>query len=208
MKHFQKPFKNILLFIFVLLIIISEIEGDNSAIWYLCILPLICLGAIYLILKNKNNPLEKIISFFIFPIFVSMLLQSLFYFIIEDSNTTYILLALLFIPLSNFGYVIFLIKKRRVSYKELGHMVTAIQSLLFVSTIIGFIAKNPLLFEGILVKTKMGSIGFRYTSIASLSISQTIETLTQTIFLPYLTSTSMIKGWVEYNNFINEQEKI
>ncbi|WP_270318304.1 hypothetical protein [Lactococcus petauri] len=85
-------------------------------------------------------------------------------------------------------------------------MVTTIQSLLFVSTIIGFIVKNPLLFDGILVKTKMESIGFDHSSLPSLSISQMIEALTQTVFLPYLTSTSMIKGWVEYRNFVNEQK--
>ncbi len=207
MKKLKKFSKNSLLILFVITLIIGELFIDSSTIWSLCIVPILSLGAIILILKSKNKPLEKIVSFFIFPIFTSQIFQALLIFIIKDSNTKSIFFSLLFIPLSNFFYVIFLIKTRKVSFKEIGHMVTTIQSILFVSTLIGFIVKNPLLFDGILVKTKMSYFGLAYPYLSSLSISQVIETLTQTIFIPYLTSESMIKGWVEYNNFLNEQVK-
>ena len=209
MKKLKKFSKNSLLILFVITLIIGELFIDSSTIWSLCIVPILSLGAIILILKSKNKPLEKIVSFFIFPIFTSQIFQALLIFIIKDSNTKSIFFSLLFIPLSNFFYVIFLIKTRKVSFKEIGHMVTTIQSILFVSTLIGFIVKNPLLFDGILVKTKMSYFGLAcpYPYLSSLSISQVIETLTQTIFIPYLTSASMIKGWVEYNNFLNEQVK-
>lgn len=205
--HILKQFlKKNLLTLSIVAIIIGEFFIGTISIWQIGLLPLLSLGVIYIILKNKNKPLEKIVSFFILPIFINILLQIVFYFIVRESDTSSILLSLIFIPLSNFFYVGFLVKKHEASLKEIGHMVTTIQSLLFVSTIIGFIVKNPLLFDGILVKTKMESIGFDHSSLSSLSISQMIEALTQTVFLPYLTSTSMIKGWVEYRNFVNEQK--
>ncbi|WP_285140622.1 hypothetical protein [Lactococcus petauri] len=205
--HILKQFlKKNLLTLSIVAIIIGELFIGTISIWQIGLLPLLSLGVIYIILKNKNKPLEKIVSFFILPIFINILLQIVFYFIVRESDTSSILLSLIFIPLSNFFYVGFLVKKHEASLKEIGHMVTTIQSLLFVSTIIGFIVKNPLLFDGILVKTKMESIGFDHSSLSSLSISQMIEALTQTVFLPYLTSTSMIKGWVEYRNFVNEQK--
>lgn len=184
---------------------VLEFLEMNNVIMQIIISPLIsCLICLSFFTREKK-PLEELISFFLFPIFFSVVLQPLTYFFTSDSTTSFVLQALVFIPISNIVYAMILVKRDKMSLKGLGHLVTTVQAVLFVSTIIGFLIKNPLLFNGFFTQTTIQDLGIHDAGhLAKLSLANVIEGFTQTMFVPYLFSATAIKGWVEYRNFKGE----
>lgn len=199
--------------VWISVIAIIGISGFAEAnYWHTFVAPLIAAINVLLILRRKKTAQEEIGTFFIFPIFMSTLLQTLISFFISGGQTTSIILSLLFIPISNLGYAYFIVKRKELSREQFGHMVTAIQSILFFSTIFGFFVQNPLLFDGFLVATKVGELVTFLdiplnSKIASISIASFLGGLNQTLFIPYLFSASLIKGYVEYYKFVQTFDK-
>lgn len=182
-----------------------EILEMNSVFIQFIVSPFIALFICLSFLTREKKPLEELLSFFLFPLFFSTVLQPLTYFFTSDSTTSFVLQALILIPISNIFYAIILVKRNKMSLKGLGHLVTTVQAILFVSTIIGFLIKNPLLFNGFFTQTTLQDFGFQDVGhLAKLSLANVIEGLTQTMFVPYLFSATAIKGWVEYRNFKSE----
>ena len=171
--------------------------------------PLLSLLICMLFILKKKKALEEVFAFFLFPLFFSVVLQPLLYLFTTDSRTSQILQMLFLIPISNVVYTVISIKKNKIDRKSLGHLITSIQAILFVSTLIGFIIKNPFLFEGFFTKTKITEfelIGIHFGT--KIPLSNAIEGITQTIFIPYLFSATIIKGWIEYMNFKDSFERI
>lgn len=166
--------------------------------------PTVALIVSIAFLVHRKKPAEELLSFFLFPLFFGVVLQPILYFFTTDSATSFVLQALFLTPLSNIVYVIILYKKEKMSLKSLGHLVTTVQAMLFATTIIGFLIKNPFLFDGFFVNTKMSDISNIIAvspGLAKLSLSSVVESATQTLSIPYLFSATAIKGWVEYRNF-------
>lgn len=161
---------------------------------------IVCIAFLF----HQKKPGEELLSFFLFPLFFSVVLQPILYFFTTDSTTSFVLQALFLTPISNIVYVVVLYKKEKMSLKTLGHLVTTVQAMLFVTTIIGFLIKNPFLFDGFFVNTKIADISGLVSiapQLAKLSLSSVVEGATQTVSIPYLFSATAIKGWVEYRNF-------
>lgn len=189
----------------ILVTTVLEFLEMNNAVMQFFISPLIAFFICLSFLTREKKPLEELLSFFLFPLFFSTVLQPLTYFFTADSTTSFVLQALILIPISNIIYAIILVKRNKMSLKGLGHLVTTVQAVLFVSTIIGFLIKNPLLFNGFFTQTTLQDFGFQDVGhLAKLSLANVIEGLTQTMFVPYLFSATAIKGWVEYRNFKSE----
>lgn len=180
---------------------------EESFFWHGIATPLLSSLAAFLIISHRKNPRQEIVTFFIFPIFTNLMLQGIFYYALRDQQTTSILSSIIFIPLSNIAYTIYILQKKHLNHKQFSHMVTSIQAMLFISTIIGFLVKNPLLFEGYFLNTSIESLGVVGTKFSKLSLSNLIEAVVQTTFLPYLFSATIVKGWIEYKNFIETYSK-
>lgn len=195
-------------FIVVIILITLFIQStiEDSFFWYGIVLPLISSVAVYLIISQRKTPKQEIATFFIFPIFMSIILQGILYYVLSDGQTTTILSSIVFIPLSNIAYTAYILRKNELTHKQFSHMVTSIQAMLFISTIISFLVKNPLLFEGYFLKTPVETLGIIGTRFSKLSLSSIIEAVVQTTFLPYLFSATIVKGWIEYKNFIETYE--
>lgn len=179
-----------------------EFQDMSNAVTYFVISPIFALVVCSLFFTREKKPLEELLSFFLFPLFFSSFLQPLTYLITTDSTTSIVLQMLLMVPISNVVYAIVLVRRNQMSLKTLGHLVTTIQAVLFVSTIIGFLIKNPLLFDGFFINTKMADFGLvDVPSLKNLALANVIEGFTQTFSIPYLFSATAIKGWVEYQNF-------
>ncbi|MGL5439205.1 MAG: hypothetical protein ACRDA4_02305 [Filifactoraceae bacterium] len=189
----------------LIIVVFMETQDVRSVLIHFFPLPFIALLVCSIFFIRDKSPFKELISFFFFPLFFSVVMQSITYFFTNDSSTSYVLQMLFMIPISNIAYVAIYVKKRRMTFKAIGHLVTTVQSILFVSTIIGFLFKNPLLFDGFFVNTTMSMMGFAgIKSLANLSLSSVIDGFTQTISMPYLFSATAIKGWVEYHNFITD----
>lgn len=184
--------------------IVLESQDVIHPVIYFFISPLIAVLVCLAFLVHRKKPIEELVSFFLFPLFLSVVLQPILYFFTTDSTTSFILQSLFLVPISNIVYVILLYKKTKMNLKSLGHLVTTVQAILFVTTIIGFLIKNPFVFDGFFIQTKMADVSHIIPvsqELAKLSLSTVIEGATQTLSIPYLFSATTIKGWVEYRNF-------
>lgn len=201
--YIQRYFYAIVITGLFIVFMLESQESFNVMIHFL-LLPFIAAIVCTAFLAHQKKPAIELLSFFLFPLFFSVVLQPILYFFTTDSTTSFVLQALFLVPISNIVYVIILYRKEKMNLKTLGHLVTTVQAILFVTTIIGFLIKNPFLFNGFFMNTKGADVSgvIQLTpEVSKLSLSSIIEGVTQTLSVPYLFSATAIKGWVEYRNF-------
>lgn len=147
--------------------------------------------------NKRKQYLEEVIMFFIFPIILSQICYNITSMFCEISNTWELILDLVTIPISNFVYSYIAIKRNELTLIELSHLVTFIRCALFVSTIIGFILKNPFFLDGFLNEINVEFIDVNL----KIKLSDYINIMMQSVFIPYLISATFIKGYIEFTNF-------
>lgn len=147
----------------------------------------------------KKSSMEELIIFFLFPFLIVWLTKSILELNSggEISNTILVIVSVIVMPLSNWIYFIVMLKKKKLSLKSVGHLVTTIQSVLFSATVVGFFIKNPLLFDGYFINTKLSW----FSQTKDTTLSAIIDGQIQIIIIPYLISATSLKGYVEYWNF-------
>lgn len=151
-------------------------------------------------INKRKIYLEEVIIFFLFPIIFSQIFYNIISIFYDASNTWNLILDLVTIPVSNFIYSYISVKRNELTILELSHLVTFIRCILFVSTIIGFILKNPLFLDGVL-----NGIDVEFIDInLKIKLTDYINIIIQSIFIPYLISATFIKGFIEFKNFKNK----
>lgn len=201
--YLQKHFYFILITGSLVLLFLEGQDSLHNAVPFI-LSPLVAAIVSVTFFVHRKKAAEELLSFFLFPLFFSVVLQPLLYFFTTDSATSFVLQTLILVPISNILYAVILYRKNRIGLKSLGHLVTTVQTILFVATIVGFLIKNPFLFDGFFVNTKVSdsrTLMAIAPTLSKLSLSSVIEGATQTLSVPYLFSATAIKGWVEYRNF-------
>ncbi|HGD0581778.1 TPA: hypothetical protein ACH354_003478 [Clostridium perfringens] len=194
----KKHMKIVLFYIisFLFYIILFNLSSESNILFKIIIILLSLFVGVYWIRKKKIYS-EEILIFFLFPIIFSEIFYNIILIFHDISNTESLILDLLIIPLSNFIYTYISVKRKELTIEELSHLVTFIRCILFVSTILGFILKNPLFLDGAL-----GKIEVEFTDISlKVKLTDYITTVIQSTFIPYLISATFIKGFIEFKNF-------
>ncbi|WP_415346789.1 hypothetical protein [Clostridium perfringens] len=194
----KKHMKIVLFYIisFLFYIILFNLSIESNILFKIIIILLSLFVGVYWIRKKKIYS-EEILIFFLFPIIFSEIFYNIILIFHDISNTESLILDLLIIPLSNFIYTYISVKRKELTIEELSHLVTFIRCILFVSTILGFILKNPLFLDGAL-----GKIEVEFIDISlKVKLTDYITTVIQSTFIPYLISATFIKGFIEFKNF-------
>ncbi|WP_283698515.1 hypothetical protein [Clostridium perfringens] len=194
----KKHMKIVLFYIisFLFYIILFNLSSESNILFKIIIILLSLFVGVYWIRKKKIYS-EEILIFFLFPIIFSEIFYNIILIFHDISNTESLILDLLIIPLSNFIYTYISVKRKELTIEELSHLVTFIRCILFVSTILGFILKNPLFLDGAL-----GKIEVEFIDISlKVKLTDYINTVIQSTFIPYLISATFIKGFIEFKNF-------
>ncbi|WP_279177081.1 hypothetical protein [Campylobacter insulaenigrae] len=184
---------------FLFYIVLFNLSNESNMVIKIIIILLSLFIGVYWIKKRKIYS-EEIIIFFFFPIIFSEIFYNIIFIFYDISNTESLILDLLIIPLSNFIYAYISVKRKELTIDELSHLVTFIRCILFISTILGFILKNPLFLDGVLSKIEVEFIDISL----KVKLTDYIITVIQSTFVPYLISATFIKGFIELKKFKNK----
>ncbi len=197
----KKHMKIILFYVisFLFYIVLFNLSNESNMVIKIIIILLSLFIGVYWIKKRKIYS-EEIIIFFFFPIIFSEIFYNIIFIFYDISNTESLILDLLIIPLSNFIYAYISVKRKELTIDELSHLVTFIRCILFISTILGFILKNPLFLDGVLSKIEVEFIDISL----KVKLTDYIITVIQSTFVPYLISATFIKGFIELKKFKNK----
>lgn len=197
----KKHMKIILFYVisFLFYIVLFNLSNESNMVIKIIIILLSLFIGVYWIKKRKIYS-EEIIIFFFFPIIFSEIFYNIIFIFYDISNTESLILDLLIIPLSNFIYAYISVKRKELTIDELSNLVTFIRCILFISTILGFILKNPLFLDGVLSKIEVEFIDISL----KVKLTDYIITVIQSTFIPYLISATFIKGFIELKKFKNK----
>lgn len=193
----NKSLKNFMFYIasILLYILLFNLSYESNILEKIIIIFLSIIISFYCIIKTKKY-FEEIIIFFMFPIIFSEIIYNIIIIFYNISNTISVLLYIIMIPLANFLYSYISVKRKELSIIELSQLVTFVRCILFISTIIGFVLKNPLFLDGFLRDIDVEFIELNL----KLNLTDYINIIVQSMCIPYLISATFIKGFIELKN--------